>query len=199
MTTPGRWVDRPLADFVRAAAAPGPVPGSGSGAAALGALGAALASMALARPAGEGDADGPSERLRACMEALLARVDEDVEAYAAFLAARAGRGALEPAVEASFAVRAALADDGLSALGELAGHAAEARPHLASEVVTAAEALLACVRGATFTARSNLRGLADLARRTALAHALDQREARAAALHATVRASLPTIRPPDRA
>ncbi|NOT29382.1 MAG: hypothetical protein HOP15_02910, partial [Planctomycetes bacterium] len=88
-------------------------------------------------------------------------VDRDAEAYARYLAARAGRADLGPAIEGSIAVPRQVAELALAALERLAAGIALVRPRLASEAVTAAQALLACVEGATFTARSNLPGLSD--------------------------------------
>src|SRR5262245_15315665 len=108
MTKPAALIDRSLAEFARAAAAREPVPGSGSVAAAVGALGAGLASMALGSARGEGPSPAPAE-LAACMEALLARVQADAEAYRAFLDARASGHGLASAVERSIAVPAEVA------------------------------------------------------------------------------------------
>jgi glutamate formiminotransferase/formiminotetrahydrofolate cyclodeaminase len=153
------WVDRSLAEFARAAAAQGPVPGSGSVAAAVGALGAGLASMALGSVRGESHRAESASELARLMEGLLARVDGDAQAYASYLEARAGRGELAPAIEGSIAVPCEVAEHALAALERLADGAAAVRARLASEVLTASQALLACVEGATFTARSNLPGL----------------------------------------
>jgi len=182
MTGSGRWVDRSLAEFARATAAQGPVPGSGSVAAAVGALGAGLASMALGSARDEGAAAQAARELARTMEALLARVDADAEAYARYLEARAGRAELEPAVEGSIAVPAEMAALALAALQRLAEGSTAVRPRLHSELVTASQALFACVEGATFTARSNLSGLAAPERCAEHEHALGELRARAAGL-----------------
>ena len=161
MTRAAGLIDRSLAEFARAVAAPGPVPGSGSVAAALGAFGAGLASMALGAGRGEGVAIEGSAGAARRMEALLARVDLDAEAYAGFLEARAGRGELTAAIERSIAVPCEIAAEALAALEGLVAACAAVRPRLRSEAVTAAHALRAAVEGATFTAGANLPGLAD--------------------------------------
>lgn len=172
MTRPERWVDRSLAEFARAAAAEGPVPGSGSVAAAVGALGAGLASMALGATRGEDARPDAARELAREMEELLALVDRDIEAYGRYLEARAGRGALAPAVEGSIAVPTEMAERALGALQRLAEGAGGVRPRLWSEVVTASQALFACVEGATFTARANLPGLEGADARAARSQAL---------------------------
>ena len=179
MATPQGLIDRSLAEFVRAAAAPGPVPGSGSVAAALGALGAALGSMALGAARGEGHAPEAARAHGASAEALLAAVDEDARAYQGFLEARAGRGALPEALARSIAVPRTVAEDALAALERLSAGWAGIRPRLASEGLTAAQALLACVEGAAFTASANLAGLADAGARAAQAGELEALRGRA--------------------
>lgn len=141
-------------------------------AAAVGALGAGLASMALGATRGEGARPEDARELAREMEELLSLVDRDIEAYGRYLEARAGRGALAPAVEGSIAVPVEMADRALAALQRLAQGAQGVRPRLRSEVVTASQALLACVEGATFTARSNLPGLDGADARTARSQAL---------------------------
>ena len=176
------WVDRSLAEFAHAAAAQGPVPASGCVAAAVGALGAGLASMALGSARGEGSAVRAAAEVHALMEELLACVDRDAEAYALFLEARAGRAELARAVAGSIEVPGRMARGALAALERLSAGVAAVRPHLASEGVTAARALLACVEGATFTARSNLPNLADPAEREAWRAELEALSARAGEL-----------------
>lgn len=190
MTRPERWVDRSLAEFVRAAAAPGPAPGSGSVAAVVGALGAGLASMALASTRGEDAAADDARELAREMEELLARVDRDTEAYARYLEARAGRGALAPAVEGSIEVPFEMVEHALAALQRLADGISRVRPHLRSEVVTATQALFACVEGAASTARANLPALTEPDRRAARAQALDARRGQAAELVRAIQAQL---------
>lgn len=129
-------------------------------AAAVGALGAGLASMALGSARGEG-ASGAAAELVACMEDLLARVQGDADAYGGYLAARAGGGDLALAVERSIRVPQEVATLALDGLERLLTGFATVRQRLHSEVVTGGQALLAAVEGATFTARSNLPGLAD--------------------------------------
>lgn len=191
MTIDRRWIDASLAEFTRAAAAQGPVPGSGSVAAALGALGAGMASMALGSVRGEGPAARLSAEAGEHAQALLACVDEDARAYAGYLEARAGRGDLATAVEAAIAVPEAMAQRALGALTCLEGGAGAVRARLASEVVTATQALLAAVESATFTARSNLPGLGDTRACEARRAALEARAAHARELARTILDRLP--------
>jgi len=192
MATPQGLIDRSLAEFVRAAAAPGPVPGSGSVAAALGALGAALGSMALAAARGEGHAPelarASARELDASAQALLAAVDEDARAYQGYLDARAGRGELPEALAHSIAVPRAVAEGALAGLERLNEAWAGIRPRLASEGLTAAQALLACVEGAAFTAGANLAGLDDARARAAQAGELEALRGRARELARAVSA-----------
>jgi len=176
--------------FARAAAAPGPVPGSGSVAAALGALGAGLSSMALGSARGEPEAAARAEEARAAMERLLACIDEDARAYAAYLEARAGRAPLGPAVEGSIEVPLAIARGALAALEGLAAAFRGVRPRLASEVLTAAHALGASVEGAAATAQANLPGLGDEPARARHADALAALRSRARHLVGTLDALL---------
>jgi formiminotetrahydrofolate cyclodeaminase len=183
-------IDRSLAEFVRALAGPGAVPGSGCAAAALGALGAALASMALTSAGSEGAARTPSvaRSLAEAMEELLLDVQRDAEAYRAFLAARASRREVAEALDRSIAAPRAVAVRALAALEILVEAWDDLRPGLASEGLTAAQALLASVEGAAFTAGVNLTGLEDPSARAAGARELAQLRARARALNATVSA-----------
>ncbi len=147
-------------------------------AAAIGALGAGLASMALG--AARGESSSAAAELVRDMEGMLACVDRDVAAYTDYREARSGRGDLRVAVEGAIAVPREMAEHALIALERLVAHLGEVRPHLHSEALTAAQALLACVEGATFTARSNLPGLAD-------PRARDERSAALAVLAARAR------------
>jgi glutamate formiminotransferase/formiminotetrahydrofolate cyclodeaminase len=163
MTVPEGLIGLSLAGFARAAASRDPVPGSGSVAAAVGALGASLGSMAL-RSARDEVSNRTAEGIDALAGELLGLVDEDARAYTDYLAARAEGGDLAAAVERSIAVPERIAALSARALEQLAGGAAAVRTRLHSEVVTASRSLLAAVEGATFTATSNLPGLADPAR-----------------------------------
>lgn len=179
-----------MAEFARAVAAPGPVPGSGSVAAAVGAFGAGLASMALGAGRGEGAAVERAAEAAGGMEALLARVERDAEAYAAYLEARAGRGDLAEAVERSIAVPLEIATHALAALEGLVAGFAAVRPRLHSEAVTAAHALRAAVEGATFTAGANLPGLTDARERERRGAELETLRTRAQALLGAFQAHL---------
>lgn len=188
-------VERSVAEFSRLLAADLPVPGSGCGTAAIGALGAALASMALR--AGRGEAPPPAAlRLDRLRERLLVAVDEDARAYSAYRAALAGEGELAQALKASIDVPRAIVTDALEALELLRAGVAGIRPRLRSEAWSASRALLASLEGASFTARANLPGLADAAERARHERELAAQLARAGALaqdlHALLHAPLPT-------
>jgi glutamate formiminotransferase/formiminotetrahydrofolate cyclodeaminase len=166
MTVPEGLIGLSLAGFAHAAASMDPAPGSGSVAAAVGALGASLGSMALR--SGRDEVPNPgregSRELEGLAAELLGLVDEDARAYSAYLAARRGGGDLGGAVERSIAVPRHIAELSARALEQLCRGSGAVRPRLHSEVVTASRSLLAAVEGATFTAASNLPGLADSAR-----------------------------------
>jgi len=173
-------IERSVAEFARLLAADQPVPGSGSGTAAIGALGAALASMALR--AGRGEVPPEAARLDGLCTLLLAAVDEDARAYAAYRAARAGRGELAPALQASIDVPRAVVTRALEALELLRAGVEGIRPRLRSEAWSASRALLASLEGASFTARSNLPGLPDAAERARHEQELADQVARATRL-----------------
>lgn len=190
----GELVECSLADFARLLAADQPVPGSGSGTAAIGALGAALASMALR--AGRGEGAPGALRLDQLRLRLLAAVDADAQAYAAYRAACAGAGELGPALQASIDVPRSIVADALEGLERLRAGVAEVRPRLRSEAWSATHALLAAVEGARFTALANLPGLAVAAERARHEHELALQVARATALarelHELLHAPLPS-------
>jgi len=153
MTSPEGLIELSLAEFARAVASRRPIPGSGSVAAAVGALGAGLASMALASAPGEEEA---SSALAALQARLLACVDADAAAYQAFVAARRAGAAPAALLERSIAVPREIAELSLAALEQLTLGFPAVRMALHSECVTAAQALLAAIEGATFTADTNL-------------------------------------------
>jgi len=172
--------ERSLAEFARLLAADRPVPGSGCGLAAIGALGAALASMALR--AGRGEVPPAAARLEELSARLLAAVDEDARAYSAYRAACAGEGELAPALAASIDVPRAVVAAALEGLRLLRAGVAGVRPRLRSEAYGASRALLTTVEGASFTARANLPGLADGAERARHERELAEQVAEAARL-----------------
>lgn len=144
---------RTLGEFAELLAARVPVPGSGCAAAAIGALGAALASMALRVGRGEDSAAVVLlERLRA--ELLLA-VEADARAYGDFRATQASGGDLAAARRASIEVPSGIARASLAALETLRQSVHGVKPALRAETLTAAHALLAAVEGASFTALAN--------------------------------------------
>jgi formiminotetrahydrofolate cyclodeaminase len=169
-----------LNEFLARTASREPTPGGGAAAAAVGALGAALASMAAvfslqSRPAGGKGATASSiESLRDHFErvrhALTERIDRDVEAYGAFHRAlglprstveekERRRGALRAALERAMEVPLECARLCRDLAGE-AGRLAEiANPNLVSDVGCAAVLVRAAFEAARFNVLVNLRGL----------------------------------------
>jgi formiminotetrahydrofolate cyclodeaminase len=144
---------RTLAEFSELLAARTPVPGSGCAAAAIGALGTALASMALRVGRGEDPAAVVAlERLRT---QLLEAVEADARAYGAFRAAQTRGADLAPARRESIEVPAGIAAASLAALEHLHQGVGGIRPSLQAETLTATRALLAAIEGASFTALAN--------------------------------------------
>jgi len=185
--------ERALSEFADLLAARTPVPGSGCAAAAIGALGAALASMALRVGRGE---DPPEvvelERLRA---GLLADVEADGRAYQDFLAARAGRGDLARARQLSIDVPRRIAEASLAALACLERGVRGVKPPLHSETLTSSQALLAAVEGASFTALANLPALPASGARDPEREELEALRARARELACALRDFLHAPRP----
>lgn len=173
-----------LAAFVERVAGPDPTPGGGSVAATLGALGAGLASMAFRVAAGEGRSPVPAymgaraDELDELRAALVAGVDADASAYAAWRAAgqdaRAAERALEVPIETMERAVAALR---LLAAGS---HAVPER--LRSECSAAAIALRAAVDAAGVIAADNLSSFEDEGFRSERGATLDTLRARAAEL-----------------
>jgi len=152
-----------LATFVERVADSAAVPASGCVAALQGALGAALFSMAFEHAAGEGRSDqaaymrGRAQELSELSRRLLDLVDEDAEAYRAFLASRdeARRKALQQALE----VPLELAETALAGLRLGAVGVAEVADALHSECLVGVDALEAAVRGGIRIVRANAQGL----------------------------------------
>ena len=144
---------RTLAEFSELLAARAPVPGSGCAAAAIGALGTALASMALRVGRGEDPAAVVAlERLR---EQLLEAVEADARAYGAFRTAQAAGADLASARRASIEVPAGIAAASLAALEHLHRGVGGIKASLQAETLTATRALLTAIEGASFTALAN--------------------------------------------
>jgi glutamate formiminotransferase/formiminotetrahydrofolate cyclodeaminase len=177
-------IDLTLTQFAEQTAARTPTPGGGSVAAYVGALGAALGSMAASFTQGRKgfEAHEPAlaaeiGQLHSLRARLVALVDEDARSYdkvtSAFSlpkASEAEKAARKSAIEA--ATREAmqtplgtcrLAVEALDVLDGLAGHV---NPNLASDVAVGAGALGACYRGAWVNVLINLSGLKDEALRS---------------------------------
>jgi glutamate formiminotransferase/formiminotetrahydrofolate cyclodeaminase len=176
-------IDLTLAQFAEQTAARSPTPGGGSVAAYVGALGAALGSMAASFTQGrkgfeahEATLAAEIARLQTLRVRLAALVDEDAKSYdkvtAAFglpKATEAEKAARRLAIEAATkdAMQTPLgtcrlAVEALAVLDGLAGHV---NPNLASDVAVGAGALGACYRGAWVNVLINLSGLKDEALR----------------------------------
>jgi glutamate formiminotransferase/formiminotetrahydrofolate cyclodeaminase len=172
-------IDLTLAQFAEQTAARSPTPGGGSVAAYVGALGAALGSMAACFTQGrkgfeahEATLASEIARLQTLRVRLAALVDEDAKSYdkvtAAFglpKATDAEKAARKTAIEAATkdAMQTPLgtcrlAVEALAVLDGLAGHV---NPNLASDVAVGAGALGACYRGAWVNVLINLSGLKD--------------------------------------
>lgn len=155
-----------MATFVERVADAAAVPASGCVAALQGALGAALLSMAFEHAAGEGRSDQPAymrgraQELSALSRRLLELVDEDAQAYRAFLASRGGGGeARQKALRQALEVPLELAETALGGLRLAAIGAAEVAAALRSECLVGGEALAATVRAGVGIVRANAEGL----------------------------------------
>lgn len=153
MTDAKGLTTRTLAEFTELLAARSPVPGSGCAAATIGAVGTALASMALR--VGRGEDPGEVAALERLRLGLLEAVEADARAYGAFRAAQAAGGDLAAARRASIEVPAGIAAASLAALELLHGGARGIKASLSAEAATATRALLAAIEGASFTALAN--------------------------------------------
>lgn len=206
----GRAVEEPaaletsLVPYLDALASAAPTPGGGSGAALAGALAAALAAMVANLTLGREKFAAVEERMTALLSdltqarwQLTAAMREDAAAFEAYMAARRlPRGSAEEKATRQVALQAATlaaAEAPLAvarqslALLPLCQQLAEAgNPSVASDAGVAALLAEAAVRGAGLNVRVNLPGLADTARRQALADELAALEAAATPLAAAV-------------
>ena len=170
-------VDLSLTELGERIADRSPTPAAGVVTAAAGALGAALASMALRHSAGEGQSGvaayqaGRAAELDALRAALLELVDGDARAFRGVLAAgrtfagkvrdAALQEALRGAIEAPFEIL----ESALSCLRILAAGCGDTDPRLASECDVAALLLWAASEGAHGLVATNARELTDGAER----------------------------------
>ena len=165
--------DLSLHDFLARLSAREPAPGGGAAAALAGATGAALGAMCAAYTSGEkfqaveAQVRALEARFTELRDRVMALLERDAQAYAAWAAARqlpkasepekkARRAALEQAKEASTAVPEALlaaAEDGLNALAELGPLC---NPSLLADVPVAAQLFEAAARGACTQVLGNL-------------------------------------------
>ncbi len=183
MSSSDSLVDLALGSFAEDLAAPTPTPAGGSTAAAVGALGAALVSMAFRVAAGDGESGTPAymagraDELDDLREVLLEAVDRDAAAYRRWVkASKQARADDEQAAQAAlevFEVPLEIAEHAIAALRLLHVGAAEVPAPLASDLEVARHTLEAAARGGLATATANL-------------EVLDQDDARAADLRATL-------------
>jgi len=175
------YLSLPLRDFLADVAARTPTPGGGSVAAAVGALGAALARMALAytvgRPAGAGD----DERLSALADELAGAgrqfeqlMAEDMAAYEQYAAARkADDERKQQALLRAVAVPMEI----VVLAGAIAARLDEVKalinPHLLPDLQAAAVLASAAARAASTSARVNLAELANRREADRLENQLD--------------------------
>lgn len=152
-------IELSLAAFTERVADAHAVPASGCVAALQGALGAALVSMAFQHAAGEGRSElpdymrGRATELRELSEHLLRLVDEDAQAYQAYLSSagearrKAARAALETPLE--------VAETALAALRLAAVGAPEVAPALWCECAIGSQGLESTVQAGLALVRAN--------------------------------------------
>lgn len=176
------WTDETLTAFADATARRTSTPGGGAVAAYVGALGAALGSMASRFTVGRDEfADRQAELEAAIADLdrlrgeLVALVDADVEAFGAVMDAyglprgsddekAARRAAIQDGLRGAMEVPLTTCRTALAALDVLAGLRDGVHEHLASDVAVAAHALAACWRAAWVNVVVNLRSLKDAER-----------------------------------
>jgi formiminotetrahydrofolate cyclodeaminase len=180
MSSSSRLVDLSLSAFAAQVASPSPTPGSGSSAAALGAIGAALVSMAFRRTAGEGHAaaevygTGRADELDLLRERLLELVDIDAESYSKLILAQRQPGdpdhstqeraarlaeALDGALECPLEIQ----ESALAALRIACVGALDSDPRRDCELELGALALAAACRGVLPVVEVDAGALADRA------------------------------------
>jgi len=170
---------RTLADFIDDVASEAPVPGGGSVAAAVGALGAALGTMVANGSAHKRGWDERWEefsdwavRGRRCLEALIALVDQDTQAFQDLMAAyglpkvteeeqRARRQAIVRATHRAIEVPLKTMRAALQALDVLAAMAEHGNPNAVSDAGVGALCARTAVQGAYLNVQINAAGLAD--------------------------------------
>ncbi len=158
------YLKQPLGEFLKDLGARSPTPGGGSAAALVGALGAALARMAVAYTVGKEAYATHAKRLEALLdefakaaEAMAALMAEDMAAYRHYAASRRSdaavrRQALDRAVDVPMAI--------IERAVELADRFDEIKtftnPYLLSDLHAAVELVLAAGLAAATSARVNL-------------------------------------------
>ena len=180
-------MDLTLAQFARSLAEAEPTPGGGAAAAYVGALGAALAGMALGYSTGEGAGEGdrPSRiaeeiaRMAELRESLLRLSAEDGEAYGAYAAARGlsrndpearrrRKTALRTALDRALEVPRRAADLSLQGLDRLATVSPLVSPRLTADLGVSARCFHAAFHSCWYNVEVNARTLKDEERAEAL-------------------------------
>lgn len=171
------FAETPLKDFVAQSASSAPVPGGGGIAALAGALGASMASMAANFTVGKPKFAEHDAAMRAALtklapliDALLAAVDGDAEAFSGISAAyalpkntdgekAARKEAITAALTASMRVPSGMTKNCLAAAELLPELAAKGNPNLLSDVVVAAIMLRAAAEAALVNVLVNSKSL----------------------------------------
>jgi len=169
-----KLVEKTVEQFVQEVASPSPAPGGGSVAAVMGALGAALGSMAGKHALKGKQVDaGAVQELLTGLEQLqgqfLAAVDADTEAFNGVMAAlaipkaeaEARRTAVAAATRAATVVPLQVAAHTAAAMGMFARLTAHARKAVASDLGAGLAALSSCLSAAAYNVQINLPGVGD--------------------------------------
>ncbi len=177
---PGPLMGLSAADFAEVLASSSPAPGGGSVAALCGALAAGLAGMVARLTRGKAYKDVEGEMVDFCKDAdalrakLEKKVDEDTEAFNQVMAAfklprksedeiAARDAAIQEATKGATMVPYSVMELGLDALRLCERVAEVGNVNSASDAGVGALLALACVRGACFNVRINLKDLTDQA------------------------------------
>jgi glutamate formiminotransferase/formiminotetrahydrofolate cyclodeaminase len=197
--------------YLDALASSAPTPGGGSAAALAGALAAALAEMVANLTVGRDKFAAVEEQMQALLadlthvrRRLTASMGEDATAFAAYMAARrlprttpeerqVRAAAVQAATLAAAQVPLAMAHQCLELLPLCLQAAKYGNPSVASDAGVAAILAEAAIKSASLNVAVNLPGLADDARRTALAGDMATIEQAAAPLAAAVVARVRSI------
>lgn len=170
-------LSKTVADFTDEVARETPAPGGGSVAALAGALGAALASMVANLTMGKAGDDllaATAERAQQLKDALLAAVDEDTQAFEAYLdALRLPKSTPEEKELRSERIQAGLrvavrvplrtAELSLEVMRLAQTALAHGNPNSMTDVAVGAQMAFAGVQGGVWNVRINLKSIKDAA------------------------------------